>query len=1600
MSDIQQVIAVYGKGVRVWLADDIVGWISTSINFKEVDARFLRLSLIDDSGKDVQVEISLTKLQSGEEELPPLCNPIILEGIDDLTSLSHLHEPAILHNIRTRYERHSIYTYSGIALIACNPFQTVNIYSEDVIRAYSGRNRGELAPHLFAIAEDAYRCMLNENTNQTVIVSGESGAGKTVSAKFIMRYFASAEPDPMNPRRIKDNIKLSHIEEQILATNPILEAFGNAKTTRNDNSSRFGKYMEILFDHNINIVGARIRTYLLERSRLMFQSENERNYHIFYQLCSGAPSSERKELQLLDYSHFHYLNQGSCGAIGGVNDAAEFELTQKSLSLIGISIQLQWKIFQVLAGLLHLGNLQIGGNETLGASIDDEQEPFRLVTTLLDINPVDFKKWMTKRQIVTGRDKIISTMSPLQATVARDAVAKYIYANLFEWLIRVVNQSLCTDGVLKTVHSFIGVLDIYGFEHFVKNSFEQFCINYANEKLQQEFNKHVFKLEQEEYVREQINWQFIEFSDNQPCIELIEGRMGILSLLDEESRLPSGTDQTYATKLHQQFGTPAYKDYFAKPKFSNHEFTVKHYAHDVTYQAEGFLDKNKDTIQDELLNVLLATEFDFLQDVLPKPSDEPIVQQNTGRRSMGPGTKKSTLGSVFKSSLVNLMDTISITNVHYIRCIKPNEAKKPWLFDPMMVLSQLRACGVLETIRISCEGYPSRRTLEDFVNRFYLLTKSQHWCPQDTQTFCRTILNQVVTDSDAYQIGKTKVFFRAGQLAYLEKLRSERLYHLTVLIQKNLRRFLARKRYLRFRFQIVVVQSVIRRKFALRLLENMRRIKTAICIQKYWRAYRERRRYQEFRELIIMAQSYARRYSAQKLLQNMRQMKATVHIQRVYRGWLVRREYHKTINAIILVQAHLRRRLAMRDGGPLTIEAKPGSHFKKQSYRLESKVVTLTQELISQIDDNKMLSEKIFSTENQLNRWKEKYENAEQKNHELTEKLASSSEESKEYEALLKEKDSLLKILHDSYVAKEEDLNNSNQELSIAKKDLEKVKTASKTVENKKNPDDKMIFKLQEEVASLQAQLMVISRGHEVDTTTLPHHRFVSGNSTTAGSSPVLTPNASISMMLPSPDILEVENMYKAQEEYQLLTSTQNRTRNLPGVSVNTFTNHMRSNSLESGINKTVQEKCYKRMTLAAAPVERSYQPVFGHMSLPDIQSILISEGLFSEIETFLRSVAIPVRSQSRPTIGTHEILFPANIVNMCVAQLWDNGFGLELKRFLNKATFTIEKLVTGPERDFILPFWLSNTYYLLLSITETEKRYRKDGIPGLTRRNTDYVDPFRVIEKCKHDLEILITNIYNLYLQELEKQVGKLVIPAIVESQPLNEYFIQESGFFSKGSSSPAPSNQLLTEWLNELIDAMDYYYVSELLTSRLITELVNFVGASAFNHIIMRKDFCNWKRGTQISANIAAIEEWFKVHISPELPTMIHLERLKQATKLLMVLHQIRDVSTLFQICYLLNLGQVSKLVSIYSITEYDDPIGPQILDQVAKQSEGGERESLFLAAGDSQHTQIFPNLTLTAQYFPIRKYIPDWQRVHLLKIILEYSQTNDSQHSAIEP
>jgi len=418
-----------------------------------------------------------------------------------------------------------------------------------------------------------------------------------------------------------------------------------------------------------------------------------------------------------------------------------------------------------------------------------------------------------KKQIKARTEVINTNLNQNDAIVGRDSIAKFLYSQLFEWLVQMINKNLAlTEIPSEEELSFIGVLDIYGFEHFDKNSFEQFCINYSNEKLQQEFNQHVFKLEQDEYVTEKIEWSFIDFNDNQPCIDLIESRFGILALLDEECKLPSGSDSSLITKLYNNFNNDKYKDFFKKPRFSEDSFTIAHYALDVTYSIEGFLEKNKDTVSDEQLNLLMNSTNDFVKEIVKlerveaaSPEQKRKSSVHTGRVNATP--QKKTLGSIFKRSLIELMNTIRSTDVHYIRCIKPNQAKQAFIFEPIMVLSQLRACGVLETIRISCAGYPTRWTFQEFVDRYYLLLKSEDWNSKDYKALTEKIVESTISNPDKYQFGITKVFFRTGMLAYLEKIRSDRLNKAITMVQKNIKCFIYKNKYKKIREAALTVQA-------------------------------------------------------------------------------------------------------------------------------------------------------------------------------------------------------------------------------------------------------------------------------------------------------------------------------------------------------------------------------------------------------------------------------------------------------------------------------------------------------------------------------------------------------------------------------------------------------------------------------------------------------------------------------------------------------------------------------------------------------------------------------------------------------------------------
>ncbi|XP_077905726.1 unconventional myosin-Vc isoform X4 [Ictidomys tridecemlineatus] len=836
------VAELYTQYNRVWIPDPEEVWKSAEIaKDYRIGDKVLQLLLEDGTELDYPIDPG---------SLPPLRNPDILVGENDLTALSYLHEPAVLHNLRIRFaESKLIYTYSGIILVAMNPYKQLPIYGDAIIHAYSGQNMGDMDPHIFAVAEEAYKQMARNNRNQSIIVSGESGAGKTVSARYAMRYFATVSKSSSN----------AHVEDKVLASNPITE------------------------------------------------SENERNYHIFYQLCASAQQSEFKHLKLGSAEEFNYTRMGGSTVIEGVNDRADMVETQKTFKLLGFKEDFQMDVFKILAAILHLGNVQIAavGNERSFISEDDSH--LKVFCELLGLENSKVAQWLCNRKIVTTSETVVKPMTRPQAINARDALAKKIYAHLFDFIVERINQALQFSG---KQHTFIGVLDIYGFETFDVNSFEQFCINYANEKLQQQFNLHVFKLEQEEYMKEDIPWTLIDFYDNQPVIDLIEAKMGILELLDEECLLPHGTDENWLQKLYNNFVNK--NSLFEKPRMSSASFIIQHFADKVEYKCEGFLEKNRDTVYDMLVETLRASKFHlcanfFQENPIPSSPFGSMITVKSAKQVIKPNSKhfRTTVGSKFRSSLYLLMETLNATTPHYVRCIKPNDEKLPFEFDSKRIVQQLRACGVLETIRISAQSYPSRWTYIEFYSRYGILMTPQELAVSDKKQVCKVVLHRLIQDSNQYQFGKTKIFFRAGQVAYLEKLRLDKLRQGCIVIQKHVRGWLQRKKFLRERQAALTIQQYFRGQQTVRKAITALALKeawAAIIIQKHCRGYLVRNLYQLIRVATITIQAYTRGFLARRRYRKMLEEHKAVILQKYARAWLARRRFQNIRRFVLNIQ--------------------------------------------------------------------------------------------------------------------------------------------------------------------------------------------------------------------------------------------------------------------------------------------------------------------------------------------------------------------------------------------------------------------------------------------------------------------------------------------------------------------------------------------------------------------------------------------------------------------------------------------------------------------------------------------------------------------------
>ncbi|KAM6077810.1 unconventional myosin-XV [Theristicus caerulescens] len=752
------------------------------------------------------------------------------DGLEDMTQLEDLQEAAVLSNIRTRFERQLIYTYIGSILVSVNPYRLYNIYGTEQVLQYEGRALGENPPHLFAIANVAYSKVMDAKHNQCIIISGESGSGKTEATKLILRYLAAVT-------------QKRSTAPQILEATPLLESFGNAKTVRNDNSSRFGKFVEIFLEDGL-ICGAITSQYLLEKSRVVFQAKSERNYHIFYEMLAGLPAQQRQRYCLQGAETYYYLNQGGNCEIPGKDDAEDFRRLLNTVEVLGFSVEEQNSIFRILSSVLHLGNVYFEKYETdcqEVATVVSATE-IRTVAELLQVSPEGLQKAITFKVTETLREKIFTPLTVESAVDARDAIAKTLYSLLFGWL---------TDRINKLVYPrqealSIAILDIYGFEDLNFNSFEQLCINYANEYLQFFFNKIVFQEEQEEYLREQIEWKEIPFSDNQPCIDLISQKpYGILRILDDQSCFPQATDHTFLQKCHYHHGT---NPLYTKPKMPLPEFTIKHYAGKVTYQVHKFLDKNYDQVRQDVLDLFISSRTKVVANLFFGHAQVMARQRSLVRRSSTKTRryKAPTVAARFQQSLLDLVEKMERCNPFFVRCLKPNNKKEPGLFEADVVSSQLRYSGILETIRIRKEGFPIRIPFLVFIDRYRCLVDMWSSVIPNGANCVEMLRNLCPVSPSMYYVGVSKLFLKEQLYQALESKRA-RAHHLAALtLQRYARTFFIKRRFRSLRRKIILLQSRARGYLARQRYRRMRH--TLIKFRSLVHIYVNRRRYLKRKE--------------------------------------------------------------------------------------------------------------------------------------------------------------------------------------------------------------------------------------------------------------------------------------------------------------------------------------------------------------------------------------------------------------------------------------------------------------------------------------------------------------------------------------------------------------------------------------------------------------------------------------------------------------------------------------------------------------------------------------------------------------------------------
>ncbi|KAG4395454.1 hypothetical protein GLYMA_20G226600v4 [Glycine max] len=1396
-------------------------------------------------------------------------------GVDDMTKLSYLHEPGVLQNLKARYELNEIYTYTGNILIAINPFQRLpHIYGAHMMQQYKGAPFGELSPHVFAVADVAYRAMINEKKSNSILVSGESGAGKTETTKMLMQYLAFLGGRAGTEGRT--------VEQQVLESNPVLEAFGNAKTVRNNNSSRFGKFVEIQFDKSGRISGAAIRTYLLERSRVCQINDPERNYHCFYLLCA-APQEEIEKYKLGNPRSFHYLNQSKCYELADVSDAHEYLATRRAMDIVGISQKDQEAIFRVVASILHIGNIEFTKGKEVDSSVPkDDKSKFHLKTTaeLLMCDADALEDALCKRVMITPEEVIKRSLDPQSAAISRDGLAKTIYSRLFDWLVDKINNSIGQDPNSK---SLIGVLDIYGFESFKSNSFEQFCINFTNEKLQQHFNQHVFKMEQEEYTKEQINWSYIEFVDNQDVLDLIEKKPGgIIALLDEACMFPKSTHETFANKLYQTFKN---NKRFIKPKLSRTDFTIAHYAGEVLYQSDQFLDKNKDYVVPEHQDLLSASKCSFVSGLFPPLPEE------TSKSS-----KFSSIGSRFKLQLQSLMDTLNSTEPHYIRCVKPNNQLKPAIFENVNIMQQLRCGGVLEAIRISCAGYPTRRAFFEFINRFGILATEAMEANCDEKTGCQKILEKM--GLQGYQIGKTKVFLRAGQMAELDARRAQVLSNAAKVIQRRIRTHQARKHYLALRKKSIYVQSRWRGRLACKLYEHLRREAAARKIQKNVRRYEARKAYKELHVSALTLQTAIRAIAARNKFRFRKQTKASIIIQAWWRCHKAAIYYKRLSRGAIVTQCRWRGRIARKELRKLKMAARETGALQEAKDKLEKRVEELTwrlqleKGLRTNLEESK--AQEIAKVQNSLQEMQNKFE---------------------ETNALLiKERENVKKVVEEAppVIKETQVIVEDTQKIETLTAEVESLKTSLKS-EKQKADDFERKYN--------EAQVCSEERGKKLEDTEKKTRQLQ-------------------------------ESLTRLEEKITNLES-ENQVLRQQAVS-------MAPNKFLSGRSRSVVQRTESGHIVPEAKTTLPSQEMHSTSmhrrepsdGLDDKPQKSLNEKQQENQELLIRCIA-----QHLGYAGNRPIA--ACIIYKCLLH-W-RSFEVERTSVFDRIIQTIGHAIETQDNNDILAYWLSNASTLLLLLQRTLKASGAAGMAPQRRRSSSAtlfgrmtqsfrgapagvnlslingntsrgVDTLRQVEAkypallFKQQLTAYVEKIYGMIRDNLKKEISPLLGLCIQAPRTSRASLVKGS---SRSVANTEAQRALIAHWqgivksLGNFLNTLKANHVPPFLVRKVFTQIFSFINVQLFNSLLLRRECCSFSNGEYVKAGLAELEHWcYKATDEYAGSAWDELKHIRQAIGFL-VIHQ-KPKKTLDEIshdlCPVLSIQQLYRISTMY----WDDKYG----------------------------------------------------------------------------